>query len=101
MNEDVYNEINRMRMWLGSKYPIPKDFNVEDYYKTGAIRKKNLIDGKTYIGLCRNATTAKWGAEKNTFTYIRTKFNLTFPEEINHFSDDDGYDLFIPIKLFD
>ena len=98
MNENI---CNKMRTRLGSKYPIPLDFNAEEYYKMGVIRKEDLIDGKTYIGLCRNVTTAKWGAGENAFTYIRTKFNLTFPEKINHISDDDGYDLFVPIKLLD
>jgi hypothetical protein len=37
-----------------------------------------------------------WDGEK--FTYQRYKFGFTFPEKINHFQDDDGYDLFVPIK---
>ena len=35
----------------------------------------------------------------HTFVYERYKFGDTFDEEINHFEDDDGYDLFVPIKL--
>ena len=30
---------------------------------------------------------------------MRTKFGYTYPEDINHFEDDNGYDLFIPIKM--
>ena len=33
------------------------------------------------------------------FEYMRTKFGSTFPETINHFQNDDGYDVFVPIKL--
>jgi hypothetical protein len=32
------------------------------------------------------------------FEYQRYKFGCTFPETINHFEDDNGYDLFVPIR---
>ncbi len=84
--------------------PIPI-VSTEDYegvivpniIRCGGIPKENLIPGKTYIGDCRNATEAVWDGEK--FTYMRTKFWYTYPEEINHFQDDDGCDVFVPIKL--
>lgn len=63
----------------------------------GAIPKDKLIVGHTYLGECRNATKAIW-KENGKFEYMRTKFGYTYPEEINHFQDDDGYDLFVPIK---
>lgn len=66
----------------------------EDY-----IPKKDLIDGALYEGHCRNANFAEWDAANNCFVYQRTKFNFTFPEEINHPEDDDGFDLFYPIRL--
>lgn len=62
----------------------------------GAIAKKDLVVGKTYIGTCRNANEAVWIGE--CFQYERTKFGYTFLEKINHFEDDNGFDLFIPIK---
>lgn len=65
--------------------------------EAGAIEKKNLITGKTYLGSCRNSSKATWNGEK--FVYIRYKFGDTYEEEINHFQDDDGYDCFIPIKM--
>ena len=70
---------------------LPKDY--------GGIPKDKLIVDKTYIGGCRNATEAVWDGEK--FTYMRTKFGSTYPETINHFQDDDGYDLFVPLKIKD
>lgn len=79
--------------------PIPLTlFYVEKLIKAGAIPKKDLIDGKTYYGKCRNADQAIWHADKNVFVYKRHKFGDTFSEEIKHFEDDNGYDLFVPIK---
>lgn len=60
------------------------------------IPKHELKDGQYYRGICRNASVAKWNSEKNCFTYMRTKFNSRFAEDINHFQDDNGFDLFFP-----
>lgn len=79
---------------------LPKDYEeiiVPNIIRCGGIPKDKLIVGKTYIGDCRNATEAFWDGEK--FTYMRTKFGSTYPETINHFQDDDGYDLFVPLKI--
>ena len=84
--------------------PIPV-VNKEDYdniivpniIRCGGIPKEELIVGETYIGDCRNASEAVWNGER--FTYMRTKFGTTYPEDINHFQDDNGYDVFVPIKL--
>ena len=65
--------------------------------KHGAIPLHKLEVGKTYIGECRNASEAVWKGDH--FVYQRYKFGSTFPEKINHFQNDDGYDLFVPIKL--
>jgi hypothetical protein len=64
--------------------------------KWGAIPKSKLIIGKTYKGYCRNASEAIWLGDK--FEYQRYKFYEIFPERINHFEDDNGYDLFVPYK---
>lgn len=37
------------------------------------------------------------GMEKK-FVYERYKFGFTYKDSVNHFQDDDGYDLFVPIK---
>lgn len=79
---------------------LPKDYEdviVPNIIRCGGIPKDKLIIGETYIGSCRNASEAIWDGEK--FTYMRTKFGCTYPEDINHFQDDDGYDVFVPIKL--
>ena len=81
---------------------LPKDYEeiiVPNIIRCGGIPKDKLIVGKTYIGDCRNAREAVWDGEKST--YMRTKFGSTYPETINHFQNDDGYDLFVPLKIKD
>lgn len=84
--------------------PIPivstQDYNniiIPNIIRCGGIPKDELIIGKIYIGDCRNATEAIWDGK--VFKYMRTKFGSTYEEEINHFQDDDGYDVFVPIKI--
>jgi len=62
------------------------------------LQKKDLVDGKYYAGRCRNAECAQWSAKENCFWYMRLKFSEIFPESIRHPEDDDGFDLFRPIK---
>ena len=79
---------------------LPKDYEeviIPNIVRCGGIPKDKLIVGETYIGDCRNASEAVWNGK--TFTYMRTKFGTTYPEDINHFQDDDGYDVFVPIKI--
>lgn len=90
-NEDDIPSIPRVK---------PNDYEdiiIPNIIRCGGIPKEQLIDGETYIGDCRNASEAVWNGK--TFTYMRTKFGTTYPEDINHFQDDDGYDVFVPIKL--
>lgn len=68
-----------------------------EYYRMGAIHKADLISGKMYLGQCRNASVAEWNG--NEFVYERNKFGYTYGEKINHFEDDDGFDVFIPWKM--
>lgn len=69
---------------------------VPNIIRCGGIPKSDLEIGVTYIGACRNSSEATWDGEK--FTYTRYKFGTTYEDEINHFQDDDGYDLFVPLK---
>lgn len=70
---------------------------IPNIIRCGGIPKKELIEGATYIGNCRNAIEAVWNGKR--FTYRRYKFGYIYDEDINHFEDDNGYDLFVPIKL--
>jgi hypothetical protein len=75
------------------------NFYVPILIRCGAIPKDKLIPGKIYKGTCRNADIATWTGTK--FIYNRTKFGTTYNEEINHFEDDDGSDLFVPLYKLD
>lgn len=75
---------------------VYNDIIIPALIRCGAIPKSQLEVGATYIGSCRNAGEAVWLGDK--FEYQRYKFGDTFPEKINHFEDDNGYDLFVPIK---
>ena len=76
---------------------IYKKVVIPNLIRCGAIPMKDLIVGKTYIGNCRNTYEATWNGKE--FTYKRYKFGTTFNDNINHFEEDDGYDLFVPWKL--
>ncbi len=108
--EERYN--NTLEYWKNRKpfkneddIPFVPKVKKEDYdnvivpniIRCGGIPKEELIVGETYIGDCRNASEAVWNGKR--FTYMRTKFGYTYPEDINHFQDDDGFDLFVPIRL--
>lgn len=70
---------------------------IKEFIESGAIPKNQLKIGGWYTGSCRNSSIAQWIGEE--FIYIRNKFGDYFVESINHFEDDDGYDLFVPFKL--
>lgn len=69
---------------------------VKNLIRCGAISKEQLEIGIKYEGKCRNATVAIWNGEN--FDYKRYKFGMWFDDKINHFQDDNGYDLFVPLK---
>lgn len=71
----------------------------EKLIEKGAIPKKDLVVGTTYTGVCRNSDEATWLGDK--FEYTRYKFGAYYKDTINHFEDDDGYDLFVPLSIKD
>jgi hypothetical protein len=77
------------------------DYYVPRLIKAGAIPKKDLHHNYVYLGEHRCCTRAKWNADKNEFEYWRTKFNNVFIDTCHHFEDDNGYALFVPIRLHD
>jgi hypothetical protein len=74
-----------------------KGFYVPTLIKKGAIPKCNLIDGRWYYGDHRRCYFAKWNEKENHFEYVRYKFGY-FWDFCNHFEDDDGFALFVPIR---
>lgn len=88
--------INNLSYEEYHNFGSPDNFHkwVETHYKI--IPKSELIPNKEYEGVCRNASKAIWNGKK--FIYTRHKFGATCNEEINHYEDDDEYDVFVPIK---
>ena len=80
---------------LGKEYT--DKYFTKAFIEHGAIPIDQLEVGKTYIGKCRNAHEALWNGE--VFVYERNKFGSSYYEEVEHFQDDEGYDVFIPIKV--
>ena len=75
-----------------------REFYVPRLIAAGAIPKADLVDGQFYYGEYRNANVGKWNAEKNVFDHWRYKFGFRL-DTCNHFEDDDGFALFVPIRL--
>lgn len=75
-------------------YAAENNLNQED---VKPIKKENLMVGHSYKGICRNADVAIWDGK--VFWYDRHKFGSVYKESINHFEDDDGYDVFIPFEV--
>jgi hypothetical protein len=62
------------------------------------IAVADLKHGAYYEGRCRNATVARWNADRQVFVHWRTKFNETFLEEIKHPEHDKHFDVFVVEK---
>ena len=100
--DDNYGDQFFQKFWDADLRLSPKrDFDVDDYYKLGVLKKDDLVDGAYYFGTCRNADIAKWDAKGNCFWYMRYKVGLAFSEKINHISDDNKFDLFVPFQRID
>lgn len=65
---------------------------------TPKIAKAELEHGAYYVGRCRNASEARWDANKNRFVHWRTKFGHRYLEEICHPEDDKHFDVFVVEK---
>ena len=72
-------------------------FYVPILIKNGAIPKKDIEDGVWYIGEHRRCNIARWDENGKHFDYARYKFGWRW-DECNHFQDDDGFALFVPIR---
>ena len=96
MSEEL---INKAYTCYGILMPPVTAEKLEEAYKIGLIPKKDLVDGITYLGTCRNAEEAVWHADRSRFEYIRTKWGSSFPEDIVHPEDDEGYDVFCCVAV--
>ena len=84
------NELEQNIREFASEHNIP-------YEQCRPIPKSELKNGITYKGNCRNTNEAIWDID--AFIYTRYKFGTTYLETINHYEDDDGYDVFVPIEI--
>lgn len=75
-----------------------KEFYVKKLIGADAIAKDKLVDGLWYYGEYRNSNFGKWDSNKQEFGLWRHKFGWMW-DTCNHFEDDNGYSLFVPIRL--
>lgn len=73
-----------------------EEFYVPKLIQAGAIPKKDLIVGEYYVGTHRCTKIGKWNG--NVFEYWKWEF-FPMEDECNHFEDDDGFALFVPIGI--
>jgi guanosine-3',5'-bis(diphosphate) 3'-pyrophosphohydrolase len=91
---EKFDEISIYKIHL----PKPISFGMyNELYKKGIVPKKDLIKNKYYKGKCRNATVALWNGFE--FVYMRSKYGHYYIDEVNHLEDDNGYDLFVPLRI--
>lgn len=67
--------------------------NMRDF--TPKVAKADLEHGAYYAGRCRNASVARWDANRGLFLHWRTKFGERFLEEIKCPEDDIIFDVFV------
>jgi hypothetical protein len=73
------------------------EYYVAKLFELGAIPKKELIHGDFYLGSHPKIKIARWNKMTNKFEFWDDK-EPNLLKECNHFEDDDGYILFVPIK---
>jgi hypothetical protein len=82
--------------------PITTQKEWDEYYipkllEAGAISKKNLKHGEFYLGNHPRINVARWNKLTSKFEFWDpNEFDII--RECNHFEDDDGHALFVPIK---
>jgi hypothetical protein len=102
--EELKKQYPSIKFFKSDIYPVLKFSNpltlqeLNDAYELGMLRKSELVDGKYYIGHCRNAEVALWSEKLDCFIYMRNKFGMVYAEEIEHPENDDGFDLFTPFE---
>lgn len=90
-NEDDIPDIPKVKKEDYDNIIIP------NIIRCGGIPKSQLKSHIIYIGSCRNTNEAEWTGKN--FIYCRHKWGTEYIDEVNHFEDDNGYDLFVPIKM--
>lgn len=73
-----------------------EEFYIPKLIESGAIPKKDLVIGEYYVGDHRCTKIGKWNGE--VFEYWKWEF-FPMEDKCNHFEDDDGFALFVPIGI--
>ena len=73
-----------------------EEFYIPRIIELGGIPKKDLIVGEYYIGDHRCTKIGRWNG--TAFEYWKWEF-FPIEDECNHFEDDDGFALFVPICI--
>ncbi len=94
--DDQQLENQAFKIYCHLDKPMTKE-KLDAAEKEGMIGKTALKNGSHYFGECRNARIAVWSAEIGLFVHWRHKFGY-FLEDIPHPADDEGFDIFVPIK---
>lgn len=100
MNENEILEHEKLarhiyQRFFAETFPTPE--KLHSAQACGMLAKRQLYDGRTYIGFCHNAIRGKWDALQQRFIIERTKFGHTFEETICHPEDEARYDVFVPV----
>lgn len=78
--------------------PVMNNFYNQRLVELGAIPKYKLENDKWYYGEYRNSKLGKWNDNTQKFDHYRWKFGW-MKDDCNHFQDDDGFALFVPLRL--
>ena len=65
------------------------------------IERSLLQDGSYYVGLCRNATVARWNAKESRFYHWQLECGSLCVETIRHPEDETRFDVFSPMRLLE
>lgn len=120
-NEELINEIRKLKknnsvklrqIWdslnkFESENDVPdlpitstkdwKDYYIPKLIELGATPKKNLKHGNFYIGDHPKTNIARWNSITSKFEFW-DKDQINTISECNHFEDDDGHILYVPLK---
>lgn len=80
---------------------LPKNLNefyINKLIELGSIPKNKLTNEFWYYGNYRITNYGRWDEKNQVFHIIRFKFNQHFMEQCNHFENDDGFALFVPLR---
>jgi hypothetical protein len=106
---ETKQEIKRKEWWNNLKpfqyeYEVPQlpnplsEFYINRLIQLGAIPITDLIHDEWYYGDYRNSSLGKWDSSKNVFHIIRFKWGKHIWDTANHFQNDDGFALFVPLR---